>query len=415
MTAIAEALPVTETHAPQDQPALAALIAGAYESGTPIYPIGGGTSLDYGLPATEPGIGVSLAGLNRTIDYPARDMTITVEAGTTIDALARTLAAERQWLPVETPRPQEATLGGLVATAFSGPRRYGYETMRDYVIGITAVDGRGKAFKAGGRVVKNVAGYDFCKLLTGSLGTLGVITQVTLKIRPLPERSAFLVCPLRNFDAAESQLAAIVDSATTPAAVELLVGPQWREHRQLGVLTAGCVGWLAVGLEGTGAEVEWMLAKLADEWHALGAVAPRSLADESAQSLWRDLREFPAAEAPLVLKASVLPSRTLEFVRLALEIDPQASLQAHAGNGIVIGRFSRFDSADVSRHLIGRLHPAAVLAGGGAVVLASTVGGLTRPAVWGNATSASAWMDKVKRQFDPKNLLNRGRFVYDFA
>ena len=81
-----------------------------------------------------------------------------------------------------------ATLGGVVACSASGPRRFGFGTMRDYVIGIHAVDGRGMAFKGGGRVVKNVAGYDFCKLLTGSLGTLGVITQVTLKIRPLPDQ-----------------------------------------------------------------------------------------------------------------------------------------------------------------------------------------------------------------------------------
>ena len=96
------------------------------------------------------------------------------------------------------PQPDAATLGGVVATDCSGPRRYGCGTMRDYVIGISAVDGRGVPFKGGGRVVKNVAGYDFCKLLTGSLGTLGVITQVTLKIKPLPESSALLVCDVRD-------------------------------------------------------------------------------------------------------------------------------------------------------------------------------------------------------------------------
>ena len=97
--------------------------------------------------------------------------------------------------------------------------------MRDYVIGISAVDGRGMAFKGGGRVVKNVAGYDFCKLLTGSLGTLGVITQVTLKVKPLPERRRLVACRLRDLEQAEQLLAALVTSQTTPAAIELLVGP----------------------------------------------------------------------------------------------------------------------------------------------------------------------------------------------
>ena len=188
-------------------------MADALCRGTPIYPIGGGTSLDYGLPAARPGIGVSLAELNRVVDYPARDMTITVEAGITMAELADDAGGRAAMAADRRAAADAATLGGVVATASSGPRRYGYGTMRDYVIGISAVDGRGMPFKAGGRVVKNVAGYDFCKLLTGSLGTLGVITQVTLKIKPLPEQ--FGVRGLRRaaiVDMAEPLLAALVTS-----------------------------------------------------------------------------------------------------------------------------------------------------------------------------------------------------------
>src|SRR5262245_31983254 len=103
MSAIADILPLTETKVPPDQAALAATVAEAQDAGTRMYPIGGGTSLDFGLLPLEPGIGVSLAKLNRVIDYPARDMTITAEAGITVDSLAKALAVERQWLPVETP------------------------------------------------------------------------------------------------------------------------------------------------------------------------------------------------------------------------------------------------------------------------------------------------------------------------
>ena len=120
-----------------------------------------------------PGRTLDLTGLNRIVDYTPRDMTIVVEAGVRMADLAATLAAEGQHLPIDVPRAGEATIGGVVATNWSGPRRYGHGTIRDYVIGIHAVDGRGTPFKGGGRVVKNVAGYDFCKLLTGSLGTLG--------------------------------------------------------------------------------------------------------------------------------------------------------------------------------------------------------------------------------------------------
>jgi glycolate oxidase FAD binding subunit len=414
MPAVASPLPLTESQTPADQAALAAALAAAHARGTAVYPIGGGTSLDFGLPATTPGIGLNTTQLSRVIDYPARDMTVTVEAGITLDALAATLAAERQWLPVEGAQPQAATLGGLMATAFSSARRYGYGTLRDYVIGMTAVDVRGVAFKTGGRVVKNVAGYDFCKLLTGSLGTLGVISQVTLKVRPIPERSAFLVCNLPDLNVAERLLAALVDSGTTPAAVELLLGPHWREHSALGTLPAGSISRLAVGLEGTAEEVDWMLTRLAAEWNALGVTFTHVVPPDHAQQLWETLREFPgASDAPLVLKASVVPSNTTRFVQLVQELDPQASIQAHAGNGIVIARFASFDAGDVSRGLIARLHPAAQQWGGNAVVLSSMLDGWTRQALWGNASAAAPWMAKVKRQFDPQNLLNPGRFAYD--
>ncbi len=130
-------------------------------------------------------------------------MTITVESGITMRALTEELARQGQRLPVDVPQAGQATLGGVVASATSGPRRFGHGAIRDFVIGLSAVDGRGVPFKAGGRVVKNVAGYDLCKLLTGSRGALAVITQVTLKLRPVAEATAFVVCDVAEFAQAE--------------------------------------------------------------------------------------------------------------------------------------------------------------------------------------------------------------------
>ncbi len=126
------------------------------------------------------------------IDYPARDMTVTVQAGITLAALQKLLATEKQRLPVDVPRADRATLGGVLAANVSGPRRFGFGTLRDYVIGITTINDEGQETKAGGRVVKNVAGYDLCKLHIGALGTLGIISQVTLKVRPMPEATTLL-------------------------------------------------------------------------------------------------------------------------------------------------------------------------------------------------------------------------------
>jgi glycolate oxidase FAD binding subunit len=394
---------------------LAEAVRSCFTQNTAVYPLGGETSLDFGLPGQREGIGLSLAGLNRVIDYPARDMTITVEAGVTMQTLAETLAAERQRLPIDAPQADRATIGGVVATNFNGPRRYGHGTVRDYVIGISAVDGAGMAFQGGGRVVKNVAGYDFCKLLTGSLGTLGVITQVTLKVKPLPEKTALVTTRLRDFDQAERLLAALVTSQTTPVAIELLAGPEWADPAlELGDgVSLGEDLALAVGFEGTRVEVDWQVQRLEQEWRELGVAQSAKLEDFAADTLWRRLTEFPAAApSPLVLQASLRPSAVTRFVALMRELDSAASLQAHAGNGVVLVRFAEFPPEGLTRTLIGRLQPAATAADGHIVILSNPGGAeMTHHSVWGGP--APFWlMGEVKRKFDPRGILNPGRFVY---
>ncbi len=408
-------LPIKTTLAPADQAELAAAVAEAYGVGSAIYPIGGGTSLDFGLPAKTPGSGLSLAGLNRIVDYPARDMTVTVESGVTMKSLSDLLAKEGQRLPLGVPLAEKATVGGMVATNWNGPMRYGCGTVRDYVIGISAVDGRGMAFKGGGRVVKNVAGYDFCKLLTGSLGTLGIVTQVTFKVRPLLEQFTLMACAVQSTRQAEKLLAALVNSATTPAAIELLSGPVWDAEPALKTL-AGASGpeklYLVVGLEGSATEVEWMIGRMHDEWCQQGVEAPITIGD--AADFWKKLVDFPTVgNAPLVLKASVVPSGVTRFIDALRALDPQASIQSHAGNGIVIARLSTFPKEGLSRALVGNLQPAAALQHGSLMVLSNPSGNeMTHQSAWGGLDAPFTLMSAVKQKFDPKNILNPGRFVY---
>lgn len=407
------ALPLKQTLQPADQAALADALREAHETRTPIYPIGGGTSLGFGLPARQQGIGLSLTGLNRVVDYPARDMTITVEAGITLRQLAETLAAERQRLPVDGPQADQATLGGLIATNFSGPRRYGCGTIRDYVIGISAVDGRGAPFKGGGRVVKNVAGYDFCKLLCGSLGTLGVITQVTLKLKPIPPAVAFLAASVDDLASAERLLAALVTSKTTPVAIELLSGPAWRRDPAVGTLASEAGAVLLVGFEGTQTEVDWMLGQLRTEWQGQGALRIYQPGHDQIDPLWQRLIEFPAHEpAATVLKINVVPSAACGLATLLQTIDPNGSILAHAGNGILLARMST-PGSDVSQAIIKKLQPAARAVGGNVIVLSAGDGlEMTRQVIWGSAPDDLRLMQAVKQQFDPFNLLNPGRFIY---
>ncbi len=413
MSAVANLLPLTDTLTPADQAEFAQIAREAYGDSVPIDPIGGGTSLDFGLPARDAGLGLSTRGLRRVVDYPARDMTITVETGITMDVLAATLAKEKQRLPIDLPHANQATLGGVIATNTSGARRFGCGTMRDYVIGITAVDGRGTTFHGGGRVVKNVAGYDFCKLLTGSLGTIGLITQVTLKVKPIPESCRFISCRLRNLQLAEKLLESLTTTRTSPTAIELLLGPAWQNDSALGVLAAGEIGHLAIGVEGTAAEVDWMISTLYHELHKQGANPEVISADQTA-GLWMRLAQFPVeGSESLVIRASLRPTRVVEFVERLRRIDSQCSIQSHAASGIVVARMSEFGSGGISKLLVSTLQPAATENGGHVIVLSCyQPGELTRQATWGSVGDAGSIMEEIKRRFDPKNLLNRGRFVY---
>src|SRR5689334_16162622 len=296
------------------------MVRAAYEAGEAIYPIGGGTALDYGNEPARPGRDLELATLNRVVDYTPRDMTIVVEAGVRMADLAATLAAEGQHLPIDVPRAAEATIGGVVATNWNGPRRYGYGTIRDYVIGINAVDGRGTSFKGGGRVVKNVAGYDFCKLLTGSLGTLAVITQVALKVKPQAESAATVVAGCPDLATAENALAGLATLASPPIAIDLLVGKSWG-------IDSPIRNHLVVRLEGTEQETSWLADEVERTLAASGCLRPHTIPKPEEDALWSRQVKFSDRGAgdtddasPMVLKIAVPSSRVNEMIRGLLAI-----------------------------------------------------------------------------------------------
>ncbi len=407
----------TDANALTDQAGVAEALRTAHQAKLPVFPIGGQTSLEYGGALSADDRQLDLTGLSKIVDYTPRDMTIVVEAGVRMDDLASTLAAERQHLPIDVPRAAEATIGGVTATNWTGPRRLGHGSMRDYVIGIHAVDGRGIAFKSGGRVVKNVAGYDFCKLLTGSLGTLGVITQLALKVKPQPECSATVIANCQELAVAETILARLVNLAATPIAIDLLVGTAWYQEAFAG--KSDSTATLVVRVEGTQAEAEWMAEHVQYEFWQGGAAGAQLLPPPIADCLWSYQIEFADRgattkhdEASLVLKIAVPPSAILATIDDLRSHDPACTIQAHAASGILVARFAQFSPADISRVLVGKLRPATIARGGCLTVLATKLEGLSPHILWGGRTDATILMERIKQQFDPHNILNPGRFVY---
>lgn len=396
---------------PRSVPEVGDVVRRAAKEGQAIYPLSGQTMLDFGLPPDRPGVAVDLRLLDQVIDYPARDMTITVQAGITIARLQELLRTEGQQLPIDVPQAERATLGGILATNTSGSRRYGFGTLRDYVIGISAVNDEGQEIKAGGRVVKNVAGYDLCKLFIGSLGTLGIITQVTLKLKPRAEETAFVALGCEA-----AALGLVLDtvhgSRTRPTLVDAINGPAIRAFHQKNEQDRFPAPWVVlVGFEDSREAVAWQVQQLARELSAGSHTFLESRVGTQAAAWQQILVNTPALpEAQLTFKANMLPSTTADLCRQAEGLADHLVLHAHAGNGIVIGHVTDL-TLERAQAMLKELQAKAASAGGNIVIRRCPSTWKRALPVWG-APRGDAWlMREVKQKLDPRRLFNPGRFV----
>jgi glycolate oxidase FAD binding subunit len=386
------------------------LIRQAAASDSALYPMGGRTKIALGVPPTKPGQAVDLRGLAHIIDFPARDMTVTSQAGITIQALRETLARENLRLPIDVAQAHHATLGGILAANTSGSRRHGYGTLRDYVIGISALNDQGNEFKAGGRVVKNVAGYDLCKLLVGSLGSLGIITQATLKLRPLAEQQALigLACESANL---EAMLTCLHESRTRPVCLDLLNQAAAQIVFPRANLMVPEAPWvLLIGYEGNIEAVTWQVQQLVKEVGTQCRLEAR--VDFTAVPLWNALIEFAAWPPPqTVFKANLLPSVVASFC-LSMDREPnRPALRAHAGNGIVHGHWTDDLTKERAASMLTAWRDLAHRGQGGVIVLCCPSEWKKALNVWGPAPEGAWLMREVKAKFDPQRIFNPGRFI----
>jgi FAD/FMN-containing dehydrogenase len=256
---------------------------------------------------------IDLARLNRVVAHAPDDMTVTVEAGITLAGLQSELSGRGQWLPIDPPNPDRLTIGALIATNASGPRRLGCGTIRDYLIGLRVVLADGRLIKSGGQVVKNVAGYDLAKLFVGSYGSLGIIVEATFKLRPLPEAEQFVQARANTWDQAGALIESVLESEITPVTLDLhnLAPPEWLHSSAVVAV---------LGFAGTREEIDWQLA-LANK---LGWNERATLDYE--RCFWD--RE------PRPHRTSVLPSRVVETIGSLGDVP----VVARAGNGVIYYR-----------------------------------------------------------------------------
>ncbi len=391
---------------PQHPDELCQIVREQVALGHAIYPQGGKTALDYGGIPRRPGVAIETSALDQVIDYPHADMTITVQAGMTLSALRKILAGEGQRLLIDAPCPELATLGGIYATNTTGSRRFGAGRPRDQIIGVSFVTSEGVVVKGGGRVVKNVAGYDFPKLLTGSMGTLGIITQITVKVRPIPEASAFAWVPFAKAAGISEAIEQLNTSGTRPIAIDTLNGEAGSLVGQACALPAA--DWiLVVGYEDNAHSVRWQIDRLKDELAGSDVVV---IEGEQTATIWESLTEFQARElGPISFVANLRPSQITSFVD---QVDPKRwSIQAHAGNGVVRAHALGEWTMETAAAQIG-IHRQAARQGGGDLILSRCpTEWKEQLRVWGSGRQDWPIAERVKAALDPYSAMNPGRFV----
>lgn len=371
------------------------------EAAAAVTPWGGGTAMATGNPPRAVDVVIDTHRLNRVIEHDHANLTATAQCGIAVAALQALLARQNQFLPFDPPHAARATLGGVLAANLNGPRRAYYGSVRDLVIGMKAVLASGESIKVGGKVVKNVAGYDMGKLFVGSFGTLGIIIEATLRVAPLPETAATVVAA-----GALSEVIQFIDdlsrSFLLPAAtvfVNCQGGFDRRENWQV-----------LVRCEGFAETVARQVADTETLARRIGLVLTDK-SDTDQKRLWNHIEDFPLQPERLVFRVTVPRAavaqcaRTLEEGGTA-EFRPAIMSDALTGTLWVAEPESRLSAQRFAQVLSLAEH-----CRGHAVLYAAPPQVKEKIDIWGPPPPAFSLMRDLKRQFDPAALLNPGRFV----
>ena len=385
--------------APSGVDALAAVMALARDAGLSVSPVGSGSTLELGAPVERVDIALDLRRLDTILEDHPEDLTISLQAGATLAAVRARLGARRQLLPIDPPGGATRTLGGIAATHAHGPLRLKYRTVRDLLLGVRFVQADGVVTWGGARVVKSVTGYDVPKLMVGSLGTLGVLTELTLRLQPMPDVTRTWVATATSVEHAAELVARLVDSTIEPIRVEWLN----RAVQEGAGLDAGPAA-IAVSIGSVDEAVHAQGAVLATLAEATGA-RMRSVPE----TFWETYETVVSPSARRVaLKVATLPTDVARVARAVETAAPDATLSGCAPLGVVhVGASEASASA-----MVETLRDAVGTHGGSVVIERGPRELRARIDPWGVIEPhALGLMRALKDRFDPAGVLNRGRFV----
>jgi glycolate oxidase FAD binding subunit len=401
---------------PGSKEEVAAVLLAAGEADLPVTPWGGGTKMGIGAPPQRLGLVLGLKRLNRLLEHEPGDLTATVQAGMTLGALQRELGTRGQWLSLDPAHADEATLGGIVSSNAAGPRRHLYGACRDLVIGLTVVTAAGTLVKGGGKVVKNVAGYDLPKLFVGAFGTLGVIVEATVKLRPRPEADRMVVARFASLKEAGAAARAVMGSDLLPSALDLVDGETLRALELGGPDGAA----LLIGVDGITEQVHWQCTEVERMLRLQGLVDARVLDADARDAAWRargGLGRGAFPETAAVMRWVVLPAQVADVMEqgmgVALRAGLPVALAAHAGVGVVEAVLAGGEGADATKvsDVLIEWRTLVRAAGGQALVESAPLAIKERVPVWDDLGPALRIMQRIKSQLDPSGLLNPGRFA----
>ena len=385
------------------------ILALANARGLAVVPTGRGARLGWGAPPRRLDVLLSLAKLDRVLAHEPADLTLSVEGGATLEALNATLGAHRQFLPLDPAHPELSTIGGLIATGAAGPYRARYGTMRDLLLGLTVVRADGTVVKGGGRVVKNVSGYDIPKLHVGALGTLGVVVEAHLRLHARPAEERSWVFGFRSAEAALDAALEVRDTSIVASRCQILTAGALRALGESEPPDAA----LAVTIGSVPEAVHAQGARLADIVSRSGSAA---IEVSDADAFWRRVADLTWAEDParhLALRIGVRPSDTVKALRAVEAAQPAgATLRAtiDVATGVLHAAATPIGGAQAVG-LVTRVRAALTPLGASCVIEHAPAEVLPTLDVWGDVGPALEPMRRLKGELDPAGVLNPGRFV----